>query len=110
MPETDREIDLIKKIVSEHIEKQGLKVERILLFGSRAKGDWRKDSDWDLFIIIDKNITFTEMKKIIGDIQVRLAREKIPNDIIIRSVQEFSVAKESIGNISYYANREGIEI
>ena len=105
---TEREV--IKDTITELIEKAGFKVEKIILFGSRAKGNWRTDSDWDLLIIVDKNITFMEMKKIIGDIQIRLAREKIPNDIIIRSVQEFSVAKESIGNLSYYAKREGIEI
>lgn len=27
---------------------------KIILFGSRARGDARKDSDWDLLIILDK--------------------------------------------------------
>ena len=28
---------------------------RILLFGSRARGDARPDSDWDILIILNKN-------------------------------------------------------
>jgi predicted nucleotidyltransferase len=28
---------------------------RVILFGSRARGDARKDSDWDLLILLDKN-------------------------------------------------------
>jgi uncharacterized protein len=27
---------------------------RVILFGSRARGDTNKDSDWDLLIILDK--------------------------------------------------------
>ena len=27
---------------------------KIYLFGSRARGDYRQDSDWDLLVIIDK--------------------------------------------------------
>ncbi len=27
---------------------------KVILFGSRARGDARKDSDWDLLIILDK--------------------------------------------------------
>jgi predicted nucleotidyltransferase len=28
---------------------------KIILFGSQARGDARKDSDWDLLILLDKN-------------------------------------------------------
>jgi predicted nucleotidyltransferase len=31
---------------------------RIILFGSRAKKQERPDSDWDFFVIIDKDIAF----------------------------------------------------
>ena len=30
------------------------KGSRLLLYGSRARGDYRKDSDWDLLIVLDK--------------------------------------------------------
>lgn len=26
----------------------------IILYGSRARGDWRPDSDWDVLILLDK--------------------------------------------------------
>jgi predicted nucleotidyltransferase len=28
---------------------------RLMLFGSRARGDFRADSDWDLLILLNKN-------------------------------------------------------
>jgi predicted nucleotidyltransferase len=36
----------------------------IFLFGSRARGDNRKDSDWDVLILIDNNKVTNEMSMI----------------------------------------------
>jgi len=36
------------------LKRQILPNERVILFGSRARGDARKDSDWDLLVLIDK--------------------------------------------------------
>jgi len=30
---------------------------RVILFGSRARGDAKQDSDWDVLILIDKQVT-----------------------------------------------------
>ena len=30
--------------------------ESIILFGSRARGDWRDDSDWDLCVILPDGV------------------------------------------------------
>ncbi len=38
----------IRKELKEHIKK-------IVLFGSRARGDFRPDSDYDVLIILDQN-------------------------------------------------------
>jgi predicted nucleotidyltransferase len=38
-----------KAIIDEVMEGAGYRVLRILLFGSRARGDARPDSDWDFF-------------------------------------------------------------
>jgi predicted nucleotidyltransferase len=44
--------------VIDHIKKIGLKTlppnSQLLLFGSRARGDAHKGSDWDLLILLDK--------------------------------------------------------
>ncbi|OYT55699.1 MAG: DNA polymerase subunit beta [Desulfurococcales archaeon ex4484_217_2] len=49
---------LVKKIVFDfknRIEKElGIRVSYILFFGSRARGDYRRDSDIDLIIISDE--------------------------------------------------------
>ena len=49
----------MNKDVLEHIEDTVRDImpldARILLFGSRARGDARPDSDWDILIILNKN-------------------------------------------------------
>ena len=38
---------IAKKSITEEVEKAGYKVDRIILFGSRARGDYNMTSDRD---------------------------------------------------------------
>ena len=53
--------DGIGRILCEAAPQKG----RAILFGSRARGDARKDSDWDVLILLDKDrITAADMDEI----------------------------------------------
>ncbi len=52
--------------------------EKIILFGSRARGTNREDSDYDVFIL-KKGIT--NERTVIGDVNVALYRNHIIDDI-----------------------------
>jgi predicted nucleotidyltransferase len=41
---------------------------KIILFGSRARGSAREDSDWDLLILVDKKLTHEIEDKILDAI------------------------------------------
>lgn len=43
-------IDRIKRTAREHLAEGS----HVILYGSRARGDARKDSDWDLLVLLDK--------------------------------------------------------
>jgi len=100
----------IKKIIKEEEEKRGVKILRTLLFGSRARGNYKPDSDWDIFVIIDKKISFAEKWDIMDDIKIGLARLNIPNDIILKSEEEVKESKDNVGAATYYALKDGIEV
>jgi predicted nucleotidyltransferase len=98
------------QIIKETIENKGLKVLKIILFGSRAKGTAREDSDWDFFVIIDKKLSFNEKWDIIDEIKIKLAKLKIPNDIFLKSEDEVEESKDDVGRITYYVLKEGVEV
>jgi predicted nucleotidyltransferase len=105
-----KEIEIIKKIIKESMHKNGILIKQIILFGSRAKGDFRKDSDWDFFVLVDKDLDFHGKWKIINEIKRKLAKLRIPNDIIIKSEKQFNIMKNDVGNISYYIHKEGMKL
>ena len=102
--------EIISKVINEILEKEGIEVKKIILFGSRARGNFKKDSDWDLMVVINKNLSFLEKRKIIAEMQRRLAKHKIPNDIILKSEQQFDTMKNYVGCISYYVSKEGLQV
>lgn len=72
------------------------------------RGDYRKESDWDFLVIIDRNISFNQKKILIARIKRRIGMYNIPNDIIIKPEANFNSDKNIVGSISFYAEREGI--
>jgi len=85
-----------------------LKIEKIIFFGSRARGDYNNDSDWDFLVISRRELPIREKHRLIGRIKRQLAKLNIPNDIIIQSRHKFESQKNFPGNISYVANLEGM--
>lgn len=48
--ERDRVIENIRKVAARVLPKGST----LYLYGSRARGDYREDSDWDLLLLLDK--------------------------------------------------------
>lgn len=75
--------------------------ERVLLFGSRARGDARHDSDYDLMIVIDDPA---------GDkkaaIHEAIGREHSV-DVVVVTPDRFEWARFDVGTLCYVVEREG---
>ena len=83
---------------------------RIMLFGSRARGDYSKGSDYDIMIIIPYEIEVKEKMRLATRLNKLLVKNDIISDIIIESEEEIEMKKEFIGNVVRYAVREGVFI
>lgn len=46
----------IENLVKQEVIKVDPNAE-VILFGSRARGDFRKDSDWDFLVLLDRPLT-----------------------------------------------------
>lgn len=70
---------IVEKIVRE------IQPEKIILFGSYARGDFNQDSDLDLFIIKDGKESSRTVRR---EIEALLWGRRFPVDLIVRKPQE----------------------
>ena len=82
---------------------------RVLLFGSRARGDYDRFSDYDLLIVTPT--TFSHQEKM--DWSSRLDRAivaavNVPVDLMLNSEEEIKQKQELPGNIIRSAMKEGM--
>ncbi len=98
-----RKIEEIITYIKELLEERGIRIDKIILFGSYARGNYGKDSDIDV-VIISKDFSgkgIFRRAKLLGDIDWKLMEKfLIPLDIITMSPEDF---KNGISPISQYA-------
>jgi len=102
----------IKERILKILNEMGISVRTIILFGSRARGDFKKESDFDLLIILNKDILPKEKKEIWYLVYKTLHKyyQTIPFDIIVKSAQSFEQEKSVVNTISNEVYLEGVEI
>jgi predicted nucleotidyltransferase len=78
--------------------------EKIVLFGSYARGNPTGDSDVDLLVVMQVT---TSKRKQAAEIDVALADIGLPKDIIVVTPDEVERYRDVVGSIVYPAIREG---
>ena len=78
--------------------------ERIILFGSGARGATTPDSDIDFLVVMP--VEGSQRKKA-GEIDLALADRLVPMDVIVVTPEQFERQKDLIGTIVREAAREG---
>lgn len=101
---------IIKKEIEEVVNSFGLELDKIILFGSRARGDYSEYSDWDILVVIRDKLDIAKEREIARSIRRRLAEKLIDVDVIVRTVEEFEYYKDSLGTVTREAFKEGIII
>lgn len=83
-------------------------VEKVILFGSRARGDDKPESDLDLLIIQKSEFTASN-NRFAETIKIRkvLRDLKVPKDILIFSESEIDYWKDSLNHIIPTCLKEG---
>ena len=98
----------IREVIIDTLEEYGLKPKKMILFGSRAREDYREDSDWDVLVVVDRKLTRKEKMSISSTIRKRLADIYIDCDLILKSEEEVEFCKNLLGTVTREALREGV--
>jgi len=101
----DNEVQtLLKKVFGD------LNYEKIILFGSRARGDSSERSDYDILIIMEEDLSIKEKMRLLIRLKRELAKKEVDADIIIKSSNEVDYYKDKIGSVVRNALREGVAL
>ncbi len=89
---------MVRRIVAE------FDPDKIILFGSYARGEAGPDSDVDLLVVMpvkgSKRAKQLEIRAAVHDVRV-------PKDIVVSRPEEFQWRKDIVGTIEHPAAREG---
>jgi len=97
--------ELIKSVV-----KELTAAEQIFLFGSRARGDFRPDSDYDVLAIVPHNLSQKERLRLSSHCRQRLAQMGVDADVFVKSPHEVSDYRDKRGSIVHEALESGIPL
>jgi predicted nucleotidyltransferase len=94
--------DAIREMVRRIVD--GFRPERIILFGSHARGTAGPDSDADLLVVMR---AAGSRRRTAAEIDLALAGIAFPKDVIVMTPEEVERYRDIVGTVVYPALREG---
>jgi predicted nucleotidyltransferase len=97
----------IISVVKKHITRIDPNV-KIILFGSRARNEAKKDSDWDFLILTNSKVT-RDLKNQISD---ELFEAELETEEVLTGIIQNTTIWEKYSNTPIYKNilQDGIEV
>ena len=112
MGEDSRKMEEILKKIKDAVlkvaEKHGIEIDKIILFGSRARGDYTEESDWDILIVTGENLDKNEKYDFIHEVHRKIVLNiDVAADIIVVSRKHQEKFKDVYGSVVGMATLEG---
>ena len=94
--------DILNQVVRRIAER--FRPEKIIVFGSYARGELSRDSDLDLLVVMEVN---GSCRRKANEIDLALADRTVPMDVIVVTPAQFDRQKDLVGTIVREAARQG---
>ncbi len=93
---------------SEAVQKiaVALNPQQIILFGSRARGDFKPDSDYDLLIVVDDSMTENTLK-LAGRAHNAVGDRRFSLDVVVYRRRDFETSLQDQSDVVCYAIEDG---
>lgn len=105
--------NMTEKMLRERIRVTVQAVEpsaECILFGSRARGDAREDSDWDVMVLLDGEVTEARKLRLIEQVLDLEIETLSAISIIMCSKEQWRNHHRSIYSLQQSVNEEGIAL
>jgi hypothetical protein len=101
------DLQIAEKLKDLSLRVDGERIRRIILFGSRARGDARPDSDYDLLVVL-RHITPEEKPSYLLNLYRAFRGIGVAVEPWVMEEEEFEETKGVIGGLAYPASKEGV--
>lgn len=93
---------LLQRIVDTYLP------EEVWLFGSRARGDARRESDWDVMVLLPDRCPDTDLDPVRAwELQLGSGAYA---DIVLCRITEFRNARDWVNTLAYDVARDGVRV
>jgi predicted nucleotidyltransferase len=100
----------IKETVGRTLKDNGVDAYNIYLFGSRAKGLEREDSDYDIIVVTHREFKGKEKFGLLRKIRRNIKYLGLSIDVILKSADEYRHAEDNFGSFIYSIRNEMVAI
>jgi len=101
--------EVVKKVVYGNIPNE--LIERVVVFGSRARNEETEDSDTDICVILKDELPREDIKRYRYAMNCAFAYDHdMATDIVIKSNDRFNYFKDVIGRLENDIAEEGVVI
>ena len=84
--------------------------DKIILFGSRARGDYTGRSDFDLLVILKVATSMREKIRLSTQLRKRFAAKMIDTDVLVKDRKDIDYLKDKAGSVVRSALIEGVSL
>ncbi len=87
-----------------------LEYDRVILFGSRARGDYTPESDFDLLVILKDAASLRDKIHLSTRLRKQFAQQMIDVDVLVKDNRDIEYLQDKPGSVVRNALREGLSL